>query len=53
MNYQQMKTIFKPSLMHNEILFTPHKLVAAINYLTDNKAHGSTYANMPSSETSI
>jgi hypothetical protein len=52
-NYQQMMTICEPAFVCNYILFTPRKLVAAINYLADNKTHGSTYAYMTVSERRI
>jgi hypothetical protein len=50
LNYNQMKTIFDPTHVPNESLFTLCKLVYAINYLADNKAHGRSYADMKGSE---
>jgi hypothetical protein len=40
LNYNQVKTIFDPTHVPNEFLFTLCRLVDAINYLADNKAHG-------------
>jgi hypothetical protein len=42
-----MKTIFnQPVVVNIKDLFSPCNLMAAINHLADNKATGTTYANM-------
>jgi hypothetical protein len=42
-----MKTIFnQPVMVNMKDLFSPRNLMAAINHLADNKAAGTTYADM-------
>jgi hypothetical protein len=48
-NYKQMKTVFEPTYVRISDLFTPRKLMDAINYLADNKDHGDSYAQMTGS----
>jgi hypothetical protein len=46
-NYQQIKAIFdRPVVVNIKNLFYPCNLMAAINHLGDNKADGTTYADM-------
>jgi hypothetical protein len=45
-NYNQLKTIFESRHVRNETLSTPHKHVDDMNYLAENKAHGSSKADM-------
>jgi hypothetical protein len=44
-----MKTVFEPTYVGISDLFTPRKLMDAINYLVDNKDHGDSYAQMTGS----
>jgi hypothetical protein len=48
-----MKMIFELEFVRYEILFTPRKLVATINYLADNKPHGRTYVDITTSKRRI
>jgi hypothetical protein len=50
-NYEQMKTIFdRPVVVNMKDLFSPCNLIATINHLADNKADGTTYAHMTTSD---
>jgi hypothetical protein len=41
-----MKTIFDQPLVQTQELFSPRNFMIAINYLADNKADGTTFADM-------
>jgi hypothetical protein len=45
-----MKTIFDQPFRHGEQLFSPCNLMAAINYLADNKADGTNFDDMIGAE---